>query len=815
MISNYFKTASRNLIKRKGYSLLNIIGLATGITCCLLIFQYVSYERSYDKFPEKQKQIVRLRLDSYQQGKLAWQSATSYPGIGPALKRDYPEVENFCRLIDNNLVLANTQTNIKFKETKGYYADPSTIHMLGVQMIKGSSDEALNNPDNIILSESMAKKYFGNEEALGKRLEVRDGNAPKNYNYEVTGVFKDYPFNSHLVINYLVSYATLNSELRQQGDTTNAAETSFGWYDFYTYVQLTEGTDLKNFESKLPAFCDRYMNSQEWSKANNYKNTLSVIPLSDIYHYSNYNQEAEVNGNGRAVSFMFLIGFIIMAIAWINYINLATARSVERGKEVGVRKVLGAGKFHLIRQFILESLLLNLAAVFIAVAATYLLSPAFNSLMGREQATGFTLSNKYWLLFAGIFVFGSLLSGLYPAFILSGYKPVSVLKGAFKNTSKGILLRKGLIILQFSISVILIAGTIIVFRQVNFMRRQDLGVNIDQTLVLDGAGTIKDSLYQNIFQPFKDELLKQTTIKSITASTSVPGKEIYWTSGIKRLTPPNSASVTLYHLGIDYDFIPQFQSKLVAGRNFSRDFPSDKRAAILNEQTVSLLGFNSPEEALNQKIIRRDTLTIIGVVQSFHHQGLQKAIDPQLILLRPEARSSYSVKISGSNMSRSIAAIEKTWNKYFPNDPFNYFFLDEFYNRQYKADQQFGKVFTLFSLLAILIACFGLLGLSSYNILQRTREVGIRKVLGASTQRVVYILSKDFLMLVVVAFALAVPVTWWIMHSWLQDFAYRIQIGWLVFVIAGMLSLLIALLTISFQAIKAAIANPVKSLRTE
>jgi putative ABC transport system permease protein len=288
MIKNYLTLAFRNLSKRKGYSILNVLGLAIGITCCLLIFQYVSYEKSYDKFQPDSKQVVRLRLDSYQQGKLAWQSATSYPGIGPALKRDYPEVEDFCRLIDNNVVLANSKTNVKFKETKGYYADPAAIKMLGVKLVKGDPAKALNNTNNIIISESMAKKYFGNgpdsyREAVGQRLEIRDANAPKDYSYEISGIFKDYPANSHLIINYLVSYATLNSELKQSGDTSNAAETSFGWYDFYTYLQLKPGTDLKNFESKLPAFCNHYINSNEWNKTNNVKNTLSIIPLSNIY----------------------------------------------------------------------------------------------------------------------------------------------------------------------------------------------------------------------------------------------------------------------------------------------------------------------------------------------------------------------------------------------------------------------------------------------------------------------------------------------------------------------------------------------------
>ena len=814
MISNYFKLAVRNLFKRKGYSVLNILGLAIGMTCCLLIFQYVSYEKSYDKFPSKQKQIVRLRLDSYQQGKLAWQSAVVYPAIGPTIKKDYPEVEDFCRLLPNNLVLVNANTNAKFKETQGYFADPSAIKMLGVKMLSGDPDKALNEPDNIIISETMAKKYFGISEAMGKQLQMPGSN--KDRSYQVTGVFKDHPHNSHLRINYLTSYATLISQGKANGDTSNAAQTSFGWYDFYTYLQLKPGTELKEFESKLPAFCDRYINSMERNKINNLKYTLSIIPLSDIHLYSNYKYEAAVNGNGRAVSFIFLIGFIIVAIAWINYINLSTARSVERGREVGVRKVLGAGKNQLVRQFLIESLLMNLIAVLIAFVALNFLSQPFNQLMGREEPAVIVMSNVYWRWFVILFVSGTLLSGLYPAFVMSGYNPVSVLKGAFKNTSKGLLLRRGLIIGQFGISVILIAGTIIVLRQVNFMRHQDLGFNIDQTLVLDGAVTPRDSVYMNTYQPFKEELLKQTGIRGVAASTNVPGQEIFWTTGVKRIGPANSESVILHHLGIDYDFIPQYQLKMIAGRNFSKDFPTDENAAILNEMAVSTFGFKDPADAVGQKLIRRkDTLTVIGVVPSFHHQGLQKAIDPQILLLVPDSRDAYSIKLSSADMPKTIATVENTWNKYFPDDPFNYFFLDDFYNQQYKADQQFGKVFTLFAMLAILIACLGLLGLSSYNILQRTKEIGIRKVLGASTQKVVYILAKDFLILVFIAFMVAVPFTWWIMHNWLQEFAYRINIDWWVFLIAGVIAIAIALITVSSLAIRAAVANPVKSLRTE
>jgi len=813
MITSYLKIALRNLFKRKGYTILNIAGLAIGITCCLLIFQYVAFERSYDNFEKDTDQIVRLRLDSYQQGKLAWQSATSYPAFGPTLKKDFPEVEDFCRLIDANLLLSNDERNIKFNEEKGYYADPSFLSMFNIQLLKGNPKTALDAPDKILLSERTAKKYFGNEDPLGKRLTDRDPDYTRTF--EVTGVFKEFPSNSHLAINHLVSYSTLGSILRFSGDTTNATETSFGWYDFYTYLKLKHGTDLKKLESKFPAFCDKYINNNEWNKTNNVRAAIYIIPLRDIHLYSNYNQEAEVNGNGQSVSFLFLIGFFIIGIAWINFINLATARSMERAKEVGVRKVLGALRSNLIRQFLIESFLLNMVAFFLALACVYLLTPWFNQFTGRVVQTSFSLPADYWPGFIGMFLSGSFLSGIYPAFVLSGYQPVTVLKGLFKSSSSGLLLRKGLIITQFATSVVLIAGTIIVYQQVNYMRKQNLGVNINQTLVLRGAESITDSVYQNVYQPFKTELLKIPGIKNVAASTSVMGKEIYWTNGSHKLGP-NNKSVTLYNIGVDYDFLTSFDLKLIAGRNFSKDFKTDEKAVLLNEKAAQLLGFTDYNKAVTESLVSRgDTVKLLGIVANYHHQGLQKAIDPMIFRLVPNSRDAYSVKIESQNMAATIASVQKIWNKYFPADPFNYFFLDDYFNKQYNADQLFGKVFGLFAFLAILIACFGLLGLSAYNVLQRTKEIGIRKILGASTQNLLFLLSKDFLLLVLFAFIIATPVAWWVMHNWLRSFAYRINIYWWVFAVAGLASLLIALMTISFQAIRAALANPVKSLRTE
>jgi putative ABC transport system permease protein len=815
MLKNHFRIAWRGLLKRKGYSALNIFGLAIGITCCLLIFHYVSYERSYDTFQPNTKNIVRVRIDAYHEGKLMWKSATSYPAIGPALKKEYPEVDKFGRLIDADLLLSNPVKNVKFTELKGYYADPTMLDMLGVQLLKGNPSTALDAPDKIVLSESMARKYFGSEDPMGKRL--RSQSLDTVQDYEVTGIFKDYPANSHLIINHLVSYSTIDKVQFAQGDSTHPSETAWGWYDFYVYAQLKPGTDWHTLESKMPAFADRHLNNRLYAKKNNNRTEVHLIPLSDIHLYSNYNQEAEVNGNGKAVNFLFLISFLIVAIAWINYTNLATARSLERAKEVGLRKVLGAVRVDLILQFLTESLLLNTFALALAFIAALSLAHPFNNLIGTE-AGSFHLPLDYIGLFLGIFLFGTFLSGLYPAFILSGYHPITVLKGLFKNTNRGQFLRKSLIIGQFTVSVILIIGTILVYQQVQYMRNQQLGVNIEQTLVVDGASSQpRDSIYQATFQPFKNSILQQPGIKNVTASSIVMGQEIYWTRGARRADRANAPSFTVYLMAIDYDFIPSYGLKLAAGRNFSTQYPTDRKAAIINETALGLFGYTSAEDALNKNISAggRDTLHIVGVAKDYHHEGLQKAINPMLILCNPNQRNYYSIKFTAAQTSQTIETIKKAWDRYFPQDPFNYFFLDESFGQQYKADTRFGATFGLFATLAIIIACFGLLGLSAYNVIQRTREIGIRKVLGATEQSLVLLLSKEFFWLVVISLIIAIPLSWWVMHRWLQDYAYRIDIEWWVFALGGILSLAIALLTVGLQAFKASIANPIKSLRTE
>jgi len=815
MLKNYLRTAFRNLAKRKGFTLLNIIGLAIGIACCLLLFQYVAYEKSYDNYAEG-KNLYRMRLDSYQQGRLGWQSATVYPITGPYMKKDYAEVEDFCRLYKAELLVTNEAKQIKFAETKGYFADASAINMLNVQLLKGSKADALKGTDKIMLSESTAKKYFGDEEPVGKLLNVRSEQIIQHY--QVSGVFKDYPANSHLVINYLVSYPTLGKIKRIEGDTTNTTETQWGWYDFYTYIKLKPEVDVKQFEkTKMPEFCWRYYPDLNWAKANKAHDELYFMPVQSIHLQSNYNEEAEVNGNAGSVKFMFLIALFILGIAWINYINLSTARSVERAKETGIRKVLGARRSSLIQQFLAESLVLNAASLLLAFIAVLVLTPVFNNFTGHLASPKlFTLPASYWLLFAAVFIAGTLLSGLYPAFVLSAYQPVKVLKGAFKNAAGGLVLRKALIVLQFATSIILIAGTITVYRQMKFMQQQQLGFNINQTLVLNSSQAFNDSTYRHIYQPFKTAMLRIPGVQSIAGSSSVMGKEITWTNDLKRMGS-NDKTYTCYNLGIDYDFIPSFNMSLLAGRNFNREHLTDNRTAILNEAAVKMLGYKTAQEAINTKVVEGagDTLNIIGVLADFHYLGLQKSIDPQLILLKPDTCSNYSIKITSASMPQTIEAVKQVWAGFFPSEPFNYFFLDDFYNNQYNAAILFGKVFGVFALLAILIACFGLSGLSAYNILQRTKEIGIRKVMGASVNSLLVLLSRDFMLLILVAFVIAVPLAWWVMDSWLQSFAYKAPVSLWIFLLAGFSAALIALVTVALQAIKAAASNPITSLRTE
>lgn len=818
MLQNFLKIAFRNLTLRKGYALMNIAGLAIGITCCLLIFEYVAYERSYDNFNENADRIFRVQDEEYQNGKLVVPCASAAPGVAPAMKREFPEVEDAGRISKAELLLSNDARNIRFKESDVYFADQSIVNILQLPLEAGDSKTVLSEPDKVIISTEVKEKYFGNENPLGKVL--TDHSNGRTRSLQVTGVFNNYPANSHLKFSILISYPTFSKVIGTYGRPDDVLETNFDWTDFYTYILLRKGVDPKQVSAKLPGFIDRHYNNLPENKIQGDRYSLSLMPLKSIHLYSHYTEEAEANGDGQSVNFLFLVSLFIIGIAWINYINLATARSLERAREVGLRKVLGALKGELIWQFMLESLMLNVLALVVACGITFAVNPLFAALTDRPLPTLISLKWNYQVYFLILLVVGTFLSGIYPALVLSRYQPVAVLKGLFKNSAGGQWLRKGLIVGQFAISIILIAGTMIVYRQLHYMQSQEPGANINETLVIKGAmASLTDSAFREAYGAFKGEMLNVNGIKSITGSSAIMGNEILWSTNWHRLHGGSKQAINLFHIGIDGDFIKSYEIKMVAGESFSSALRADRKKVILNESAIRALGFSSPKAAIGELISAgrndMDSLEVKGVIADYHNEGLQKAIQPLVFFCNRRTRAYYSVKMHGKNAIATVASIKKIWDQYFPADPFEYFFLDEFFNRQYAENKRFGKVFGLFAILAIGIACFGLFGLSAYNVLQRTKEIGVRKVLGASVNSLVLTLSKDFMVLVAFAFVIAIPITGLAMNSWLQDFAYRTTIPWWIYALAGVLSILIALLTVGFQALKAALANPINSLRTE
>lgn len=790
MLRNYLKIAWRNLLKNKPFFLINTLGLAVGMAACLLILQYVTFERSYDDFHADVDNIYRIELD----GKLAFRSATSYPAIAPTLKKDFPEVVETARLYDASTNVV-TYNNVHYREDNFYFADNSVFNIFKIDFLSGNPATALADKNTVVLSETTARKYFGNQNPLGKT--IRLGRDP----YLVKGVYKDYPKNSHLELDLIFSYRT-------EPD----AQTSWGWYDFFTYVKLKPGTNPAQFGAKIINLVDKYNPDRV---KHGHRNELLLQPLRAIHLTSNLNQEAEVNGNGKSVAVLSIIALFILVIAWINYINLATARAMDRAKEVGIRKVAGAERTQLIVQFLLESLILNIVAVTVALVIVQVSAPYFNSLTGRPLSLTQWFQHELWLPAVGVFLGGTLLSGLYPAFLLSGFQPITVLKGKLSHLTGGLSLRQSLIVFQFAASVILIIGTITVYQQLRYMQEQDLGFSMAQKLIVRGVDE-PDSTYGPKADAFRQELVKANLVEKATASAYVPGIEILWTRGAQRLDRSDAIVNTLYNTAIDYNFLDAYDIKLVAGRNFNRTFGTDRHNALINETAVKLLGFANPADALGKRIRSGDTVQIVGVVKDYHQQGLQKGHWPMLLHFHPDDARFFSLQLaSTNNLEERLAGIKAQYDRIFPGNPFEYFFLDSFFNEQYKAEQQFGRVCSLFAGLAIFIACLGLFALATFIAKQRTKEIGIRKVLGASVPSLIGLLSKDFMKLIVVAILIASPLAWYAMHRWLADFAYHIAVPWWAFVLAGTAAVGIALLTVSFQSVKAALVNPVKSLRSE
>ncbi len=818
MFKNYLKIAARNLLKHQAYSLINVLGLAIGMACCILILLYVQNELRYDRHHEKAGRIYRVASD-HKFGGTHFQMAVSPAPMAEALVRDFPEVESAARFRGYGSFLIKKAGEQNFKEERVIFADDAIFDIFTIPLLAGDAKAALTAPNAVVISRASAKKYFGEADPVGQTLLFDNTDV-----FKITGVFEDMPDNGHFHFDFIASLTSMDESRNNMWVSNN----------FRTYLLLKEGGEpaalkAKALEAKFPEMVKKYAGPQaeellgasldEIIRQGN-QIRFYLQPLQDIHLHSDLGVEFEPNGNIKYVYIFSAIAFFILLIACINFMNLATARSANRAREVGIRKVVGSYRRQLIGQFLAESIFLSVIAMALAVVMVELVLPTFNRLAEKNLQT-FYFGN--WPMLAaliGITLLVGVVAGSYPAFVLSAFKPVSVLKGALQAGARASRLRSALVVFQFAASVILIVGTIIIRNQLHYIQNKNLGFDKEQVIVLHDAYALREKL-----DAFKNEVMRNPRIASATVSGYLPVSSDrsdtgFWPEGQRAGDNPVSMQIW----SADYGYIPTMGMEMVAGRNFSETFGADSSAVILNEKAAKMFGFNDP---LGKKIytwgftpgqgIDRDRsipYTVIGVIKDFHFASLKENIGA-LGLRLGRSRGLMSFRFKVENVAALIAFLENKWKEFAPDQPFAYSFLDERFSNMYRVEQKVGDVFSVFAGLAIFTACLGLFGLASFMAEQRTKEVGIRKVLGATAVNVTALLSKDFVKLVLVANLIAWPVAWYAMNRWLQDFAYRVNISWWVFALAGGLALLIALLTVSTQAIKAALANPVEALRYE
>ena len=813
MIKNYFKIAFRNLWKNKGYSSINIFGLAIGLATCLLITLYVTDELSYDRQFKNSDRIYRISSDIRFGGGDLHMTQTS-DMMGQLLKKDYPQVEEYARLFANDGNKLIKKGNEFIDEPRVTNADSTFFTVFQLPVIEGDTRTALNEPNTVVVTESIARKYFGAVNVLGKIVEVKNGETTTPY--KVTAVLKDLPHNSHLNFDFFFSMKNVDY---QWGQLTS--------HNFHTYLLLKPGADYKALEKKFDEYINNYVlpyvqqfikvkNIDELKKSGN-NLQYSLMPLTKIHLYSDFSYEITPSGNIQYVYIFSAVALFILLIACINFMNLSTARSASRGKEVGIRKVLGTERKTLIAQFLVESTITAFISLLIAIVIAWLVLPLFNDVAAKSLSVKDLLNIKILPFIILLpFVVG-LLAGSYPALFLSKFKPIVVLKGNTNTGFKKSNLRNVLVVFQFATSIMLIIGTIIVYSQLQYIQTKKLGFNKDQVLIIDGAYALNNNV-----QAFKNEVLAMPGVISGTISSYLPVTNSSRSDNTysKEAVMDTKNGIDMQTWGIDYDYIKTMGMEIVMGRNFSKDFGADSSALIITETTAKLLGYAdpigkmiyAPSNAANDNTLY--PREIIGVVKDFHFESLRQKLGPLCMRLR-NSTGLASFKVTAGSTKNLVQQIENKWKILAPGMPFSYRFMSDSFNDMYRSEQRAGTIAIVFAILAILIACLGLFGLVTYMAEQRNKEIGIRKVLGASVTNVVTMLSKDFLILVIIAAVLAFPLAWWAMNKWLLDFEYRVNISVWVFVIAGVVALLIALITVSFQAIKAAIANPVKSLRSE
>jgi putative ABC transport system permease protein len=796
MFRNYFKTAWRNLTKYKAFSIINIFGLAIGIACCIVVSLFIIDELSYDRQNKDADLIYRIVRDFVNNDGSRIPDATTPPTLAEAIQKDIPEVEHVARLfpdagIGNHFYVR--YGNKKFIEEYVYRADTNLFDVFTIPFIKGNPKTALSNPNSVILTESTARKYFGNVDPIGKTLEIDDWEPVM-----ITAVVKDIPDNAHFKFDLLVP-------LKRGIDAS--INTNWAWYSFYTYLKLKKGTDIAVVDKKFRAL---FKKSQPESRNYYYSQALTAIHLK-----SNLKSELKPNSDIVYIYIFGTIAIFILLIACMNHVNLTTARSSLRAKEIGIRKIAGAVKSSLIKQFLGESVLFALLAALVAIVIAKFLLPTVNNITGKQLAL---IPHENYLIILSVFVFAILIglfAGFYPALYLSSFEPVKVLKAGKLSSIKNFSLRKVLVVAQFTISITLIIATIIIIQQISFIQTAKLGLNKDNVII------VNDTYYLNRDETtaLKNEWMQVPGVKKVAAADGVVGGRI-WARDVKHKVSQNRQLINF--LTVDADFIGALNIEIKAGRGFSSDYPSDTaNAIILNEQAVKQLAIPIP--VIGQQIVWRENpktkeifyASIIGVVKDFHFTSMKSEIKPFAFVTSNKRRWNYSIVMNEVNTSQTLAAIKNVWDKNVKSRPFQYSFLDETFAKLYRSEMNFKTIFSYITFIAIFIACLGLFGLSSFIMEQRSKEIGIRKVLGASVAGIVSMLSKDFLKPITVSIIVASPIAYYFMHQWLQNFAYRINISWWVFAFAGIAAMLIAFVTVSFQAIRAAIANPVKRLRAD
>lgn len=815
MLKNFFTLAIRNLLKRKLYSFINIFGLAIGVAVCLVILKYVDFELSYDRFHKKATTIYRNTTTYYQNGELRGTSIVSGYALGPTLQSDLPEVKTYIR---THPMYGGAVASYKrdagdpsiFQEDKMQFADSTFFDVFTYEAAQGNLSTALDNPNSVVITKKVAEKYFGKaEDPIGKTFQISGGWADGDY--EVTAVLKEVPENSHLNFDFMFPIHNL-----LQGSQYQQDEDGWGWNNFVTYVQLHDHVDVKSVEAKIPAFVEKYR-GKDLAESNG-KVIFNFQPILDIHLNPGLNHESSATVSINSIYFFIVISIFILAIAWINYINLSTARAMERAREVGIKKAVGAMKGQLVWQFISESVLVNLLGVVIAVVIAVALLPVLGGIVNKDLAFDFA-DYRFWLILMALFVTGSLISGAYPAFVLSSFNTTQVLKGKIENVTGGFSLRKILVVFQFASSLILIAGTFAIYRQVIFMRSQDKGLTMEQMLILDGPKvadwkTGKERKERLI--TFKNRLAEIPGISSVTTSGAIPGGGYNWGTSMRKDGAQREESKSGSVVWVDPDFVKTYGIQIISGRSFNPAIRSDMEAVLVNEAALKSFGLGNAEQALQERIILGgDTVAILGVLKNYHWNSLKIEHSPWLLKADTISGRNYSIHLESRNIPATISQVEKLYKEAFPGNPFNYYFLDDFFNKQYKDDQQFAQIFSLFAILAIIIACMGLWGLASFTTTLKLKEIGIRKVLGASTRSIMSLLSWQFFKLVLIACVISVPLTWYGIDQWLATFAFRIGLQWDLFIVPVVILSVLALGTVSLQILRGANINPAKILRSE